>query len=134
MSRADQMKWILALAGLMATPAYTQVAEIGGCKVVDPSGLSAVYCDVVNRSKTATAEVSFQVRVFEEGRTVPWFDEGSNQTPRGTRIAGGVEPGERRNVFLWPVRIPNDADPTKLRVEITPFGFLDVNGAEIAAP
>ena len=42
---------LLALISLMSTPAYTQVAEISGCKVVRPEIAATVYCDVVNRSE-----------------------------------------------------------------------------------
>lgn len=128
------MTCILAIAWLMATPVHAQVADITDCKVVGPDTLLAVHCDVTNRSGTAIAEILFQLRVFEEGRSVPWIDLGSKRTPRPATVPGGVEPNETRSVFLWPVTIPPEADESKLRVEITPFRFLDVNGVQISLP
>ena len=119
---------------MIATPAHAQVAEIAGCQLGESFGSSPVYCDVTNRTQTAIAGMRFQLEIFEEGRTVPWVSEGFRPRPIGVSIDGGIEPGETRNIFLTSVYIAGEAGKAKLRFEVTPTQFLDVNDLEIPTP
>lgn len=122
----------VALIGLFAAPAAADVAEISNCLIDHSFDPAFVYCDVTNKSDTAIATVFFKMEVYEEGRSVPWDKKGSDQTPRGADVAGGIEPDETRSVFLTTSNAGDKADGSKLTVAVTPIRFLDVNGDSIS--
>ena len=124
---------LAALIGLIATPALAEVAEISNCRAGAQNVTSSFYCDIENLSDTSIAEVRFYFQVFEDGRAVPWLSGGTEQRPMQASIAGGIEPGETRNVFLFADFVSKEANRSALRIEITPVRFLDVNGSEISS-
>lgn len=125
---------LAALVGLLAAPVSAQVALVENCYIDQDFDPALIYCDVTNHSKTAIAEIEFKMEVFEEGRTIPWESRGSERTPRRTLVKGGVEPSETRKVFIWTSDARPENEAAVLRVVVTPFRFLDVNGAEISSP
>ena len=125
---------LTALIGLLAAPVSAQVALVENCYIDKDFDPAFIYCDVTNNSETAIAEIEFKMEVFEEGRTVPWESKGSERTPRRTLVKGGIEPRETRKVFIWTTDAQPENDAAVLRVVLTPFHFLDVNGSEISSP
>lgn len=117
----------------LASPAAADIGEVSNCQLISDLIVGSVRCDVENLSSTAIARIFFEMKVFEEGRTVPWVALGSEQYPESVSVSGGVEPGETRNIFFAFDTVPKEANPDRLRIEVTPVKFLDVNGDEIGS-
>lgn len=125
---------LAALIGLMTAPAVADVARISNCVIDKQDWYSPIFCDVENLSDTAIAEFRTAITITEEGRTIPWVADNYQRTPKIAQVPGGIEPGETRNLWIWQVSVPEGANWEKLRVNVQPIWFADINGAEISSP
>lgn len=123
---------LTALLGLLALPAAADVAEISNCHFEHFDMRSFVKCDVTNQSTVTIAGGSFELRITEQGRSVPWVSKGQMRS-LGSPIPGGIEPQETRTLLFWSGNLDDNADREKLVIEISQLRFLDVNGDEIGS-
>lgn len=121
---------IAALFGLIAAPAFSDVAEISNCSFEHGEMSSYVMCDALNISGTAIAGLQYGVIISQSDRTVPWFKTRDDR-PLGQNVDGGIEPGETRNLLFWFGDIPKDAQKDALAASVQVVKATDVNGEPI---
>jgi hypothetical protein len=119
----------IAAIGLGSPALAASLLTVENCQMETPqrSVMSSLksHCDLTNNYERTIANVEYGIRYLQEGREVPWAEDGYKTYRLGTDIPGGIAPQETVPVKFWGPDIPDRAPADLLRVivEVTRVTF-----------
>jgi len=126
------MKRIALALAFIPFAAHAEVARLSDCDFIERDEWNfgrSIKCDVENLSTTAIAQLIYTVHLFTPGRAVPWH---TSRYKLAAWIDGGIEPGEKVEVWFMGERLPERARSEVIAMDIAIVEAQDVNGKAIA--